>query len=132
VKRIFLQIWHIASPADRVIIIATFLLASGSFFFFRSGNDDRTEVWISVNNRLKYRVLLSQDRELSVQGQLGTVDIRIQDKKVWVTKSSCPHKICMRMGKISKAGQMIVCVPNQVVITLRSCHKNLNLDVITQ
>ncbi|RKY83818.1 NusG domain II-containing protein, partial [candidate division KSB1 bacterium] len=74
----------------------------------------------------------SQERELSVQWQLGTVDIRIQDKKVWVTKSSCPHKICMRMGKISKAGQMIVCVPNQVVITLRSCHKNLNLDVITR
>ena len=36
--------------------------------------------------------------------------------KVWVTDASCPDKICEHYGKISGDGEVIVCLPNRLII----------------
>ncbi|HBE87040.1 MAG TPA: hypothetical protein DDW53_19330, partial [Lachnoclostridium sp.] len=35
-----------------------------------------------------------------------------------ITEASCPDKVCVRTGKIHRSGELIVCLPNRVVITI--------------
>ena len=47
-----------------------------------------------------------------------------------VTEASCPDKTDIQSGKITKPGQMIVCVPNRV--TVRILGKNrVTVDKVT-
>ena len=62
------------------------------------------------------RFPLRGKENISAQGPLGTTHIRIAEGKVWVVDSPCPHKLCMKMGKKGRAGEVIVCVPNRVIV----------------
>ncbi len=48
----------------------------------------------------------------------GNMTVRIHDGKVWVSKTDCPTRVCVHTGKISTAGESIVCVPNGLVIRI--------------
>jgi len=37
---------------------------------------------------------------------------------VWVSASDCPTQDCVRTGAISRPGQSIVCLPEQVIVKL--------------
>lgn len=50
--------------------------------------------------------------------KLEHLTVHIKDGEVWVTDSDCRDGTCERTGKISRAGQSIVCLPNNVVITI--------------
>ena len=64
---------------------------------------------------------LSLDNDLEhyrVEGLKGHVDIRIKNKTVRITSATCKHKTCMNMEPISKPGENLVCVPNQINISI--------------
>ena len=48
----------------------------------------------------------------------GTNTLVIENGEAWVSEADCPDKICMGMGKISKNGEFIACLPNQVIIVV--------------
>lgn len=50
--------------------------------------------------------------------KLEHLTVRIKDGKVWVTDSTCNDHTCEHTGKISRAGQRIVCLPHGVVIAI--------------
>lgn len=39
---------------------------------------------------------------------------------VYVEKSECPDKICVKTGKISAVGEQIVCLPARIVIEVKN------------
>ena len=57
---------------------------------------------------------LDKDAEIP----LDCLTVRISDGKVWVTDANCPDKTCEHTGKISRAGQSIVCLPNGVTVSI--------------
>lgn len=57
-------------------------------------------------------------REVTVDLGENHVYVKIEQGLVWVEDSSCPDKVCIRTGKISKPGQSIVCLPNKTVVTI--------------
>jgi hypothetical protein len=42
----------------------------------------------------------------------------IRDGSAWVVSSQCPNQICVRQGKISRPGQWIACLPNDIFIRI--------------
>ena len=44
--------------------------------------------------------------------------VKLSPDGVEVTDSNCPHQDCVRTAPIARAGQSIVCLPGQIVITL--------------
>ncbi len=58
------------------------------------------------------------DGTIPVEGVLGTTTLEIKEGKVHVLNSPCKNHICMNTGWISNPGQIIVCLPNEVVIRL--------------
>lgn len=68
------------------------------------------------------------DTILEIPGVIGQTLIRVKDGQVWVEKASCPNKVCVRQGRISKPGETIVCLPNRVVVTIEGAKKT---DAVT-
>ena len=61
---------------------------------------------------------LDKDRVIHVQGPLGVTTVLIENGEVRVEDSPCREKICIKMGKIHRTGEQLICVPNRVVVEL--------------
>ncbi len=61
---------------------------------------------------------LETDLLLPPVGGAGICAIVIESGTVRVTSSDCPNKICIQMGRISRSGQWIACLPHQVFIRI--------------
>ena len=88
-------------------------------------------VIIEANGQVVYQLDLDISQEATVKGSIGETIIKINQNSAWVVHSDCPEKICVKTGKIHLAGEMIVCVPNKVVVKITGNQKN-QFDVITQ
>ena len=42
----------------------------------------------------------------------------IRDGGARIEEASCPDRLCVGMGVIRRAGQSIICLPNQVVVEI--------------
>lgn len=61
---------------------------------------------------------LSRDAVTEVAGSLGPARIEVRGGRVRVLGSPCPRQHCRHGGWIGSPGEVLVCVPNQVVIRL--------------
>jgi hypothetical protein len=61
---------------------------------------------------------LNQKRELHVKGPLGESIIMINNGQARFKQSPCPNQYCVHQGWLSHAGQVAICLPNQVGLQL--------------
>lgn len=101
-----------------------------SFFVFQVLPEQGRFATVSVDGKEIYRLSLSESREIVVHGPLGESVIHVENGSVWIVNAPCPQKICMRMGKIHRAGEIIVCIPNRILIRIEG-EDNRDLDGIT-
>ena len=52
----------------------------------------------------------------SVSGPLGTAFLVIEKGRAHLENAPCPLKICEAMGSVDRSGQVIVCLPNRIVV----------------
>ncbi|NCB01934.1 MAG: NusG domain II-containing protein [Spirochaetia bacterium] len=62
---------------------------------------------------------LSVDTKASFEGPVGLTTIEIFDNKVHVHESDCKNQVCVLAGWISKPGEWIACLPNNVFIVIQ-------------
>jgi hypothetical protein len=111
-------------PGDGIVLFLFFALAIGSFWF---GNFVRAKEKINanptaiimVNNREAARMELSNPSDFKVQGALGEITLQIENNGIRVRRSSCPNQVCVSQGAVQRPGEMLVCVPNRLVVLLR-------------
>ena len=48
----------------------------------------------------------------------GSNTLVIENGEAWVSEANCPDKLCMGFGKISKNGEIIVCLPNRLIVMI--------------
>lgn len=61
--------------------------------------------------------------------ELGYADIVVEDGTVRVEDSTCRDGICENEGRISRAGESIICVPNRLKITVSG---NSEVDAVAE
>jgi hypothetical protein len=71
---------------------------------------------VEVDGQVVHRLDLSVDDQRIVTGSLGETVVQVRDGRIRVADSVCPHNICVRSGWTNRAGDLIVCVPNRVVV----------------
>lgn len=72
---------------------------------------------------------LNQSRELHIKGALGESHISIQNGQVRFKQSPCRNQYCVHQGWLSRAGQVAICLPNQISLQLmgaKSTYDSLN------
>lgn len=107
---------------DLLLIGGVLILAAVLLFVFvlnRRGNSDTADgpcAVVLIDGEEAGRYPLSQNGSFPLNG--GTNTLVVEDGYAWVTDSDCPDKICEHMGKIHMNGQLIVCLPNGVIVTV--------------
>ena len=104
------------------LLAALFLLAAALLWLFlaKPSNAPAAVLEISVDGNLTETLDLNQDQELSIPGfRGGSNRLIIQDGQAWVQEATCPDHLCIRQGKISREGEMIVCLPNRMIAKVK-------------
>lgn len=127
----FKAILKILTPGDKILIVVFLVLAGMSLIALNRLQQPGSMVIIEVAEKVLYQVNINEPQELTVTGPIGETMIKIDEGAAQVTQSDCPEKICIKTGKIRHEGEIIVCVPNRVVIRINGKRNNL-FDVITQ
>ena len=120
------------TPADRWILVGLLLIALlGLAVNWQWARTPGEWVVVEHNNHVVYKLPLQKNGVYSIPGDVGGLTLRISEGRAWVTESACPNKICMRMGKISHPGQLIVCVPNRLIIRIDG-KTTPSFDIVTE
>ena len=101
------------------IIIGVVLVMAGALAaalaFHSSGDKLYAEVW--QNDKLIERVALtdSTDKTIDLDGHNVIV---LHGKTAEIQSADCPDQVCVRTGRLTRAGQVAVCLPNRVILKL--------------
>ena len=99
-----------------IIVILSFCM----LFIMGKRNREGDKVLVYVDGRLVQELFLDEDKEIVIRGKIGNNVLVIQGQEVYMKEASCENHICVQQGKISKGGQTIVCLPNQIVVEVSS------------
>lgn len=117
-----------------IIIAANILiLVYGSFNTVEKG---QRMAFVYSDNQLvgEYTLTDNYTTEFKVESSSGNGynTVHIEDGKVWIHEASCPDKICLNQGKISNDGEIIVCLPNKMMVQIEDNSSNDEVDIIVK
>ena len=103
---------NILQKRDVILAAAILLLAAAAFGI--SHYIRRTPAAIAQET-----LDLSKDTEITVTSSNGGTNHRIvKDGEIWCSEASCPDKVCVHQGKKHLNSDTIVCLPNQMIVTI--------------
>ena len=102
---------------DLLLSLLVALAAAALALFFLSGTGGKAgSVTVLDGESAPYSLTLDAPRRVQLAD--GCITLVIERDGVYVEHADCPTQDCVRMGKITRAGESIVCLPNRVVVTL--------------
>lgn len=107
---------------DRLIFCVLILTSVLSIVFTNIIFSDKSasEAVVEVNGREygRYSLYEKNGKILDVKTEFGYNKIEISDGKVRVSESDCPDRLEVKSGWIDSAGEMLVCLPNRVLVRI--------------
>lgn len=102
---------------DLLLVITFLILAVGLYVGNRIINrKPAVIVEVSVDGVVVEELDLSKDMEIVIKGYHGgTNTLVIEDGQAYIADATCPDKVCIHQGKVSRSGEMIVCLPNLMI-----------------
>ncbi len=84
-------------------------------------SDAAGEAVVTVGGEFYASYPLSQDTDVVIPGVKGFNNhLVIRNGEADIIDALCPDKICVHERKISRDGETLVCLPNRVVVEIRS------------
>jgi hypothetical protein len=69
---------------------------------------------------------LARNRTLSIEGPLGTTIIEVQNQRARIARDPSPKQYCVRQGWLQQAGEIALCLPNQVSIEIPAVNNRVD------
>lgn len=97
------------------------LVCAGGLWALSWSPAGRTAV-IERDGQVVERVALASltgPEEQTVQGASGlALTVVLSPDGAWVAESTCPDQVCVRTGRLTRAGEAAVCLPARVILRL--------------
>lgn len=113
---------------DWLVIIASVVAIIFMFLQFWSF-EQASKLKIRQGNQIIGTYDLNQTRDLRIHGAVGDSLISISQGKVRFKQSPCNNQYCVHQGWLNRAGQVAICIPNQISLQLigaKSSYDSLN------
>ncbi len=78
---------------------------------------------IRSGGKIFREVALSRDQVIQVSGPLGTSTIAIRNRQARIAADPSPRQYCVHQGWLKQAGEIAVCLPNQISLELTGGRK---------
>lgn len=114
---------------DLILILGIICIAAFAYLLHeRMQNVDDGIVVVKVDGEEKGTYRLSEEQTIEING--GTNILQIKEGKADMTEADCPDKLCVHQKAVSKNGESIICLPNKVVIEVKSSEQSV-YDAVT-
>ena len=120
------------TPADGVVAVGLIVLSGALAASARWPPGSSSQAAVSVGRHVVVTLPLDRDAEQTVRGRLGPVRLEVADGAIRVTESGCSQQLCVGMGARRRAGEMIACVPNALVVRLVGTPDEGTPDAVTR
>ncbi|MCI8951179.1 MAG: NusG domain II-containing protein [Lachnospiraceae bacterium] len=109
-----------AKKHDKLLILVLLALSvflGMGYYLFHSSPAVRAEV--TVDGEVIEVLDLSKNQEITIRSaNNGTNHLIVRDGKIWCSQASCPDNVCVHQGKQSRDGELIVCLPNLMIVRI--------------
>ena len=78
---------------------------------------------IRSGGKIFREVPLSRDVQIEVPGPLGVSVVAIEKRRARIVSDPSPRQYCVRQGWLQQAGEISICLPNQVSVELAGSRK---------
>ena len=113
--RVKMSFWDIVVIA--AICIAALMIALIPLFAQNEGSFVKVTAGLSAESVL---LPLEEDGLHTFESNGHTLTIEIKEGSVSVIDATCPDRVCISSGRISRGGEIIVCVPSMITIEILS------------
>ena len=79
---------------------------------------------IRSGGKIFREVALSRDQIIEVPGPLGSSQIAIHNRQARIVSDPSPRQYCVHQGWLTQAGEISICLPNQVSVELNGGGKH--------
>ncbi|MCI5997763.1 MAG: NusG domain II-containing protein [Peptoniphilaceae bacterium] len=108
------------------VFIISFFYINSKFFY---SNDKYISV--QVNGKEIKKITFGNEKKVyPIRTSFGLNILEVDEFGVRVIEASCPDKLDVKFGKIDKVGQAIICLPNRLVVEIKSNSDINELDVV--
>lgn len=101
-----------------IIIIAIVAIIGLGITLITTSDADNKVVSITVDQKPYMTLPLNKDTTVAVTTNYGSNTIEVKDGSVRVISADCPDKICVHTKAARKVGEIIVCLPHRLIITI--------------
>lgn len=111
--------------ADLMLIAAVFAVGAVLVAVMLLLSSDGGTAQVRVAGVVTASYPLDRDATYTIDGVNGGTNLLIiENGSARIEEASCPDGICVHTGRVSRNGQSIVCLPNQVVVEIVSETEN--------
>ena len=108
----------LVKPGDWfTLLLGGALVASLTVHFWGGAQGDT--LLVRAKGKLVEQTNLRSARTLTVAGPLGDTLIEIQPGRARVARDPSLRQLCVKQGWLSRAGEVALCLPNQVSVEIR-------------
>jgi len=102
-------------PGD-IALAALFVVVAALTVLLRMPQQPGRPLWVEVRHPggMQRLALAGSPRTIQAAGCV----VSVAGGRVCVMESNCPNQCCVHAGWKSRAGDIIICVPNRVVVTV--------------
>lgn len=109
------------SKKHDLILISVLLLLSVSLglYFYLSHQTPALRAEVTIDGKIVEVLDLSRNQEVTIHGaHNGTNHLIVENGEIWCSDASCPDRVCIHQGKQSMDGDIIVCLPNLMIVQI--------------
>lgn len=108
-----------------ILIIVLILAVCLAVLFLRAPKKAGQWVVVRIDTAETGRYDLSVNASYELNG--GTNTLVIENRQAYISHADCPDKLCVNQGRIWGSGQMIVCLPNRVTVTVEGVSSGVDM-----
>ncbi len=106
---------------DLILILCIALLATVALVCFFAMRQTGNRVTVNLNGKTYATYSLSEDTEVTIRSGEAADHVNvliIRDGRAWIAEADCPDLVCAHHRPISHEGEIIVCLPNKLVVAI--------------
>lgn len=113
---------------ELMFIIALLMLSLAFIYFFYSGSNEEAKkvIEIQVGSQIYRRVAIRSneyEETIPIKSNLGLNVLKIYDGGIEMIESDCGNSVCINTGFISEVGEMIVCLPHEILVQIKGAEE---------
>lgn len=126
----------ILTKGDKYLILFILVISLLSLGYVKKAAFNHKEKYVSiqVDGKEIKKIIFDKNiigKTIPIETEYGYNLIEIGDEKVRVIEADCPDKLDVKQGFISKTGEIIVCLPNRLVIEIKGIESERDIDYIS-